>query len=234
MSTLCHVFNEAGLAAIGLVSVRPQAEAIAPPRALYCDFPLGRPLGKPRDPAYQRRVLDAAFALLDRTDGPILEDFPDVITDDADVPLVCPIPPHHDPDAHPAVDEARALRPAWQRTVAANGVTQVGRVVAPDDIADAIGLFVAVADDGASWKSVEWPGQDLLTTLMDIRLYYEEAALALADHVPGAHQSDAWFYESTEMGSLLRRFQAVVEAQDPPFKGGPYLLPAYQQRPAGG
>ena len=76
---------------------------------------------------------------------------------------------------------------------------------------------------------VAWPGDDLLATLMDIRLYYEEAALALADHVPGAHQSDAWFYQSTEMGRLLRRFQATVKAQNPPFKGGPYLLPMYQQ-----
>ena len=224
------MFNDAGLAAVALVSVRQQAEAIAPPRALYCDFPLGRPLGKPRDPQFQRRVLDAAFALLEHTDGPIIADFPDVIVDEADVPLACPLPPRHDPDVHPAVDEARGLRPAWQRTRTANGATQVGRVVVADDIVDAIGLFVAVADDDAHWKSVAWPGKDLLATLMDIRCYYEEAALALVDHVPGAHQSDAWFYESTEMGALLQRFKDRVESQDPPFKGSPYLLPAYLPR----
>ena len=64
---------------------------------------------------------------------------------------------------------------------------------------------------------------------MDVRLYYEEAALALAEHTPGARQTDAWFYESTEMGKLLRRFAATVVEQDPPFKGGAYLLPMYQQ-----
>jgi hypothetical protein len=227
--TLGHVFNDAGLAAVGIVSVRQQAEAIAPPRALYCDFPLGRPLGKPNDPPYQRRVLDAAFALLERTDGPFIVDFPETITDEADLPLACPLPPRHDPDAHPAVDEARGLRPAWQRTYAANGATQVGRVVTPDGIGDAVALFAAVADDEVNWKSVSWPGRDLTAALMDIRLYYEEAAFALADHVPGAHQSDAWFYEATEMGALLRRFKERVEAQDPPFPGGAYLLPVYQQ-----
>ena len=229
MCTLAHAFNNAGLATVAIVSVRQQAEAIAPPRALYCEFPLGRPLGKPRDPPYQRRVLDAAFALLERSDGPFIVDFPDVITDEADVPLACPLPARHDPDVHPAVDEARGLRAAWQRTYSANGATHVGRVVRPDGIAEAIMLFVAVADDGVHWKSVAWPGKDLMATLMDIRLYYEEAALALTDHVPGAHQSDAWFYESTEMGRLARRFKETVETQDPPFKGGPFLLPTYQQ-----
>lgn len=229
MSTLCHVFNDAGIATVAIVSVRQQAEAIAPPRALFCDFPLGRPLGKPGDPSYQRRVLDAAFSVLDHTDGPVIADFPDVITDAADSPLACPLPPRHDPDAHPALDEARGLRPTWQRTRTANGSTQVGRVVEPDAIPDAIALFVAVADDGAHWKSVAWPGNDLMTTLMDIRLYYEEAALALTDQVPAARQADAWFYRSTEMGMLLRRFKEQVESQDPPFKGIAYLLPQHEQ-----
>jgi hypothetical protein len=229
--TLVHVFNRAGIAAVGIVSVRQQAEALAPPRALYCNFPLGRPLGKPRDSVFQRRVLNTAFSLLERTDGPFIADFPEVITDEADIPLACPLPPRDDPDAAPAVDEARGLRPAWERTYRANGTTQVGRVVEPDGIEDAIMLFVAVADDDTPWKSIRWPGKDLLAALMDIRLYYEEAALALADHVPAAHQSDVWFYQSTAMGELLRRFKHSVESQDPPFKASGYIIPTYLQSP---
>jgi hypothetical protein len=222
------VFNNAGLASIALVSVRGQAEAIAPPRALYCEFPLGRPLGRPRDVAMQRRVLDAAFALLDQVDAPALVDFPEVVVDEADVPLAFPLPPRHDGGGPPAVDEARDLHTAWARTRAVNGATQVGRVVTADRILDAVELFVRVADDDVHWKSVPWPGRDLSATLMDIRLYYEEAAIALVDHVPGAHQTDAWFYAETEMGRLLRRFKAAVEQQDPPFPASAYLFPAYQ------
>ena len=55
VSTLAHVFEAAGLASVVLASNREQARRIAPPRALFCDFPLGRPLGAPRDPALQRR-----------------------------------------------------------------------------------------------------------------------------------------------------------------------------------
>lgn len=229
VSTLGHVFNDAGIATVGIVSIRAQAEAIAPPRALYAEFPLGRPLGKPGDPAYQRTVLDAAFALLERDDVPFIEDFPDVIADEAETPLSCPLPPRHDPDAPPAVDEARGLRPAWERTLERRGSTQVGRLVDADDIPDAVALYAAVADGGEHWKSVAWPGKDLLTTLMDIRLYYEEAALALVDHVPAARQTDSWFYSQTEMGQLLGRFADVVGEQDPPFEGGAYLFPMNQR-----
>jgi len=38
-----------------------------PPRALHCEFPLGRPLGRPGDAAFQRRVLVAALRLLERS-----------------------------------------------------------------------------------------------------------------------------------------------------------------------
>lgn len=47
---------------IGLV--RPHMEKSANPRGLFVPFPLGRPLGKPGDAAFQRRVLLAALGLL--------------------------------------------------------------------------------------------------------------------------------------------------------------------------
>lgn len=47
-----------------------------PPRALWVSFPLGRPLGKPGDAAFQHEVIGAALNLLNRPSGPVLEDFP--------------------------------------------------------------------------------------------------------------------------------------------------------------
>ena len=64
MSTLAHVFEAEGIATVALGSIRKQIEGAAPPRGLWCDFPLGRPLGKPGDPEFQHRVLDVAVALL--------------------------------------------------------------------------------------------------------------------------------------------------------------------------
>ena len=48
---------------------------VRPPRALSVPWPLGFPLGAPDDAALQRRVLTGLFALLPRTDVPILESF---------------------------------------------------------------------------------------------------------------------------------------------------------------
>jgi hypothetical protein len=48
---------------------------VRPPRALSVPWPLGFPLGAPNDVALQRKVLIALFALLSRTDVPVLESF---------------------------------------------------------------------------------------------------------------------------------------------------------------
>ena len=79
---LAHVFEAAGIATVVLSSVREMAVKTAPPRALHCEFPLGRPLGRPGDPGFQHDVLARAFALLDAPIGPVLVDHPVVIESD--------------------------------------------------------------------------------------------------------------------------------------------------------
>ena len=61
-------------------------------------FELGRPLGVPNDAAFQKRVIRAAFALLDAKQGPVLIDYPEDVPAsaaeaDADAMngMVCPI-----------------------------------------------------------------------------------------------------------------------------------------------
>ena len=175
-----------------------------PPRALYCDFPLGRPLGKPGDAAYQRRVLQAAFALLDRPAGPVLEDFSDVIEGEGDHPLQCALPPYRDPSLPRAVDEAMGLRPAYDRQLAATGRTVVGKLLGPDDVPGVIAVLVKIAAGELPWSDLTALGPPRLVA-QDVRGYYEEAAMALADHVPGANQADAWFFLKTAAGEALRK-----------------------------
>lgn len=201
MSTLAHVFEAQGLATIALGSQRNQIANTAPPRGLWCDFPLGRPLGKPGDAGFQHRVLANAFRLLEAT-GPVYEEFPEAITDDATEVLACPLPPRHDPDAHPAVDEARGLRPAFDRAVERYGNRSgVGRVVDADAVPDAIEAFARIAD-GTPWKQAGVPGIPARVA-QDIRGYYETAALGLADHAPSAWASTRWFFDHTEAGATI-------------------------------
>ncbi len=208
MSTLAHVFEAEGLATIALGSMRNQIANTAPPRGLWCDFPLGRPLGVPGDPEFQHRVLAAAFGLLE-ADGPVFEEYGESIVDEATEMLACPMPARHDPDAHPAIDEALGLRPAYDRAVAEFGNRAgTGRVVDADHIADALESFIRVAG-GTPWKDAGVPGVPARVS-QDIRGYYETAVLAMVDHAPSAWAGTRWFLDQTEAGKVVMAARSAM------------------------
>lgn len=219
----------AGLSSVTLALVRGQIERSAPPRAMYVEFPLGRPLGKPLDPEYQRRVITSALDLLSAESGPVLVDHPDVISDESSEQLACALPPSFDPDLPPAVDEAQALRAAYNRTVERLGKTSVGRVVDADNISDAVELFIRLAS-GVPLEDADPPGGDHLAAAMDLRSYYEEAALSLSDHVPGARQAESWIYQSTQLGEVLHAAQEAVKGAGAERKDWYYIMPSTQAR----
>jgi len=76
---LAHYFESEGLSTILVGFVREHIEVIRPPRSLFLDFPMGRSMGKPNDPEFQKKVIRAAFELLEASDGPVIEDFPEII-----------------------------------------------------------------------------------------------------------------------------------------------------------
>jgi len=223
VSTLAHVFEAEGMATVALASIREQVESGAPPRGLWCDFPLGRPLGTPGDAEVQHRVLAAAFALLD-ADEPVLAQFDEAIADDGTEMLACPLPPRHDPDAHPAIDEARGLRAAYDRGAEmSKGRFGAGRTVSADDIPAAIEAFIRIAE-GTPWKEAEIPGLPMRVA-QDIRGYYETAAMAMVDHAPAAWASTRWFYDETETGKVMTAARQVMQDQDAPQPMWFYLTP---------
>lgn len=208
MCTLAHVFEAAGLATIALGSQRSQIANMVPPRGLWCDFPLGRPLGRPGDAEFQHRVLSHAFSLL-AAPGPVLQEFPEAIHDDGSEVMACALPPSDDDGAHPAVNEAKGLRPAYERAVARFGNRAgTGRAIPADGVPDAVAAFVQVAE-GTAWKEAGIPGVPA-RVVQDIRGYYETAALGLADHVPSAWAGTRWFYEQTETGRVVLAARATM------------------------
>ena len=226
MSTLAHVFEAAGLATLTLGSIRKQIESTAPPRGLFCDFPLGRPLGKPNDPDFQHRVLNHAFSLLQATE-PVLEEFPEVIKEDTNEALACPLPPRSNEELHPALDEIRGLRPAYDRAITQYGErVGTGRTVSADDIEEALSAFIRIAE-GTPWGEAALPGMPPRVA-QDIRAFYEMAALGLSDHIPSAWSGARWFYDSTEGGKvILAARTAMKDAGEQQFVWF-YLTPADQ------
>ena len=201
-------------------------ERMSPPRALYCEFPLGRPLGKPSDAVFQREVIERGLDLLGASE-PVLATYPEVVESD-ETPLVCSIPPRYDPDVPPSVDEAQGLRAAYDRALAARGTTSVGRAIGAESVPAALEVLHQWAT-GASWKDVALPGKNTVAVSHDIRTYYEEAAMELvAGSTPGGRAAEAWFFEETEAGRTVMAARAALKDQEAPFPFWFYMAPAHR------
>ena len=75
---------------------------------------------------------------------------------------------------------------------------------------------------------------EMWATAVDIRAYYEEAALALADHVPAARSTESWFYQRTQMGQLFKGVADAIGASNRPVSyraetKALYIVPAPQR-----
>ena len=201
-------------------------ERMSPPRALYCEFPLGRPLGKPSDAVFQREVIERGLELLQASE-PVLATYPEVVESD-ETPLVCSIPPRYDPDVPPSVDEAQGLRAAYDRALAARGTTSVGRAIGAESVPAALEVLHQWAT-GASWKDVALPGKNTVAVSHDIRTYYEEAAMELvAGSTPGGRAAEAWFFEETEAGRTVMAARTALKDQEAPFPFWFYMAPAHR------
>jgi hypothetical protein len=225
VSTLAHVFEAAGLATIVLSSIRNVVERIHPPRALHCEFPLGRPLGIPGDSAFQHDVLARAFSLLNEPSGPVLVDHPVTIVAN-ETPLACTVPPRFDPSLPPSVDEAIGLRKAYGRSLARRGVSSIGRVINVEEVPSALTIIHGIAN-GDDWTQTSLAGSRLMQAVHDIRAYYEEAALELANGpAPDGRQTEAWFFEQTEAGKSVLAARQVIKDSGVPRPLWFYLAPA--------
>lgn len=201
-------------------------EKMKPPRALYCEFPLGRPLGKPSDAAFQCSVLTAGLDLL-KSPSQVLATFDEVITSD-DQPVACAIPPRYDPSLPAAVDEAQGMRAAYDRFVANRGVTAVGRAIDADTIPAALAALDEWAN-GAAWKDVSLPGKNTVAVCHDIRTYYEEAGMELVTGpAPVGRAMEAWFFEKTEAGKTIMAARAELQKQEAPFPFWFYMAPGHR------
>ena len=228
MSVLAHVFESAGIATVVLASMRGVVEQLGPPRALFCAFPLGRPLGRPNDPQFQHEVLSQAFALLGAQSGPVIDDHPDVI-EEATEAVSCQLPPAFDPTLHPAIDEANGIRKAYDRTVQARGATSVGRVIGADQIIEGLEVLIRLAD-GEPWREVPIPSKSTTGLVHDIRTYYEEAALSLVDTQDiGGRALEEWFFTQTRAGQLVMDARRAIRAQEAPMPVWFYMAPGQRQ-----
>jgi hypothetical protein len=220
---LAHYFESEGLATVLVGFVREHIEAIEPARALWLDFPMGRPMGKPNDPGYQNKVIRAAFALFDAASGPVLEDFPDVIPV-RDGRMGYALPPElvlttrdiGDVDALLAEVQVEidTLRPAYTAACTARGRTTVG--ASELDIAGLVPHIAAFVKGGkpkSPRKGIS-PIPALKLVIEDLQAYYTEARTH-RDGIDDIELLGKWFWEESKAGRLILCLEAVsLESDD--------------------
>jgi hypothetical protein len=229
------MLEERGLPTTVLALVLSHVEKTRPPRALMTPFMLGRPLGEPNDPPFQRRVLMQALRLLERSDGPVLlEHFPEDNPSWFDRPDWAPAVSLSKADEiRGAVawrDALRAemalVRPVWERFKARFGRTTVGLAgQPPEDWPEFATAFL----DGAlpTVRSHDTPALALRFLADDLKAIYGEAVQADGPP-PSARQIDRWFWRQTIAGRLLIALRAAaLQSENNALKtvGGRFFVP---------
>jgi len=231
------MLEERGIATVTIGLVRPHMEKTRGPRGLWVPFPLGRPLGEPEDAAFQTRVLHAALALLERTDGaPILEDFPEDAPSQREragwsPPFALPAPGE---PASPAAwaaalaAELALVKPWSERARKRFGRTTVGASAQPPEAWPGYAAKFLAGELPPPPAPLTSPALALRFLADDLKAYYMEAVQA-DGAAPSINQINAWLFQRTVAGRLLLALRGASAASaDNAFKtmGGRFLVPA--------
>lgn len=219
---LANYFESQGFTSVLVGFVREHIEAVKPPRALWLDFPMGRPMGKPNDPEFQMKVIRAAFSLLDKPSGPVLTDFPDVIpVKDGRMGYALPVELVIAKEDIGDVDqlvaeielEMEALRVPYEAAVLARGRTTVGASELPiNEFVPYIAEFVKGSKPESPRKGLP-PVPLLKLVVEDLTAYYTEARTH-RDNIDDIELLGKWFWEETKSGVLLLWLEAVSLESD--------------------
>src|SRR4030042_1650267 len=200
---------------------RPHTESIKPPRALWVPFQLGRPLGAPDDPAFQRRVLEAALGLLEAPKGPVLEDFPEEEPEhDAITVLSCPVRDDRstleDRNTDPLLlsfrREMTGMRPWYDMALNKRQRTTVGvSGMSLEALPDFLYAFVKGEEPPNPHKDVAL-AYTLKLAAEDLKAYYIEGVTAQPGQANvSARVLQDWFWDETVAGEVLLAIKKACE-----------------------
>jgi hypothetical protein len=214
VSTLAHYLEEGGIPTVAISLIREHTLKIQPPRALWVPFELGRPLGVPGNPDFQKRVLLALLRLFEADNGPVLVDFPE----DAPPPhegsatLVCPVT---FPKPVVVLDDQELLHQTLQQEVAELrmwydlGVAKRGRTTVGTSGLEAEAAAKLVGDfiftDAPKPPRDDVPPLSLLRlAIEDLKSFYFEAMASQPGQQTATSTTLAkWFWSETAAAKVL-------------------------------
>ena len=223
MSGLGHFLEDEGLPTVQISLIREHTEAMRPPRALWVPFMLGRPLGVPEDPGFQKRVLGAALALLEAPSGPVLMDYgeeaPEVDVDNED--WVCPISFNRSADISLKERlrvEVQQFRTWYDLHVHRKARTSFG--VSGLDLEILSDFLVDHAEGGVTGSPNPDIGvaQMLRLSVEDLKAFFFEAAGAQPGEA-SPKQLNEWFWTLTAAGeAIINLWHLAKQSEDKDFK----------------
>ena len=209
---LSFYLESEGIQTTGIALFREIAETMKPPRILWVSFPLGRPLGKPGDAAFQTDVIMHTLALLDETEGPVLSDYPEDLPNTDTPPPACPVSfqrKQADVTWQARLGrEVSRLAPWYELGLKRRGRTTFGQSgLSISEIVS--GLCGWADDDTHDFPDASW----LKLALEDLKSFYSEAITAQ----PGDYEagySDALIFKQTVLGDLIVHYVEHFESLD--------------------
>ena len=180
-------------------------------------FELGRPVGAPGHPGFQSRVLRAALDLLDRPQGPVLEDFPEdePAGQTPEVPLACPVSFAADVDALDAEREllkafraeAQGLRGWYDEAVRLRGRTTADSTgLAPEAVIDFVAAFARGEAPANPVPGVSL-GMALKMATEDLKAYYNESLTGQPGRTTDVVSLEEWFWGETAAARVLNEIR---------------------------
>lgn len=191
----------------GIVLIEEHAQRVKPPRMLAVPFFFGNALGEAGNPDYQHRVLQATFDLLDRDQGPVLEQLPDDMVPDI---LMQGSETSNESQERGlnAADELTSLRAYYEQWGNAHGGrTAVGASAIPQRRFRGLVRFLEGYVSGEESDMKERPQdftvpQFIRHCVNDLKAFYYEARIV--QRPDGADREiHEWFWSETAMGALV-------------------------------
>ena len=170
-------------------------------------------MGAPGNPAFQKRVLRMALDLLERGQGPVLEDFPDDEPPGAaaEVPLACPVSFAADVEALETQSEivgafraeAQGLRDWYDQAVERRGRTTADSTgMAPEAVVDFVAAFARGEEPANPVPDVPL-GMALKMATEDLKAYYNESVTAQPGRATDVISLEEWFWAETVAARVL-------------------------------
>jgi hypothetical protein len=239
VGALAHYLESEGIPTTQISLIREHTETIRPPRALWVPFELGRPLGAPENPAFQRRVLLSALELLEAIQGPVLADFPDEAPKDTvgfgegAEGWSCPISFSTETREETDLERLRTslkrevaeLWPWYELSIEKRGRTAVVEF-GPETASELLSIF-ALEGRLENPKTDLSPATALRLATQDLKAFYFEAATARPGSAsPASGEFSRWFWLETAAAGILRaaKERCLNETDDALRKTGAMLL----------